>query len=130
MINKVNSVVDILVSHGLLEYSQPFWTGNGVPVKTRSGETFIINPGNVESAEWLIRHFCRWCDVKAYLDDYYGFLGNESWTVYLGESYSCWGKAIGRTFGEAVFRAFYYMLTVERPPHPASVTDEEMDKFL
>lgn len=129
--SKIDLVIPLLVQHGYLQYAKECWSGVGVSVVLRNSKisTDLI-PGSAEAASWLLQHLARWCKCNAALDCYYGTVGPTEWKVEVGIDYSTWGKAIGRTFGEAVFRAYYNMLTIERPPHSCQMTDEEMEKFL
>lgn len=84
-------------------------------VKARnSGDTAILKDNDAASALWLLDHFARGVTVDANLDSF-EFIQPQRWRVRVSVCVDFYGSGIGRTFEEAVFRAFWHMLYVKKP---------------
>jgi hypothetical protein len=133
-INKVKEVIPLMLKRGLIK-----------SVGERQGYSFIVTyeeydhandrkvdrtgsmvPGWDSSALWLINRFTMYVTIDGNLDSF-EFIGPTRWTVKLS-LFERYGSGIGRSFGEAVFRAMWHMLAVDRPDEFAScrATDEDM----
>lgn len=85
-----------------------------IRVVTLSGGTYDVRPGSVEGALWLLNHFTRGVQIDANTDSY-EFIGPQRWTVRVHATRADYGSGIGRSFEEAVWRAFWHMFNVPKP---------------
>lgn len=112
---KVAQVIPLMVSQGLLQYSRDQWDHCGHPViarNSRASTTLFDN--DPRSAAWLLEHFTRGVSVEANTDSF-EFIQPQRWSVRVSACVDFYGTGIGRTFAEAVFRAFWHMFAVEKP---------------
>lgn len=113
-LDKVASVIPLLVDSGFCT-PLPGEDVNAryVTVRFPSGKVVPLGVGSPATAIWLLDHLTRGVQVKANTDSF-GFIGPARWEVRVSSTVTWWGRGVGRSLPEAVFRAFYHALTAKR----------------